>query len=97
MIKKLTEIKELKKRLREESYKNLNGFPITEEEVKVIEEWQKKHEEEVHNGSSYAGAIGGRYSYSFTPTSIGTFGVVKCSCGAEFEFQKIIWFLYKNN
>ena len=83
------EIKELKKRLREESYKNLNGFPITEEEAKAIEEWKEKHEQEVHNGSSYAGAIGGRYSYHFVPTSIGTSGTIKCSCGAEFEFQEI--------
>ena len=83
------EIKELKRRLREESYKNLNGFPITEEEVKAIEEWKVKHEKEAHNGSSYAGAIGGRYSYHFVPTSIGTSGTIKCICGAEFEFQEI--------
>ena len=83
------EIKELKRRLREESYKNLNGFPIAEEEVKAIEEWKKKHEQEAHNGSSYAGAIGGRYSYHFIPTSISTIGYVKCSCGAEFTFSEI--------
>ena len=84
------EIKELKKRLREESYKNLNGFPITEDELKAINEWKEKHEAEVHNGSSYAGAIGGRYSYHFVPTSIGTSGTIRCSCGAEFEFQEIV-------
>lgn len=84
------EIKELKKRLREESSKNLNGFPITDEEMKAIEEWQKKHEAEAHNGSSYAGAIGGRYSFIFTPTSIGTVGTIRCSCGADFNFQKIL-------
>ena len=84
------EIKELKKRLREESYKNLNGFPITEDELKTINEWKEKHEAEVHNGSSYAGAIGGRYSYHFVPTSIGTSGTIKCSCGAKFEFQEIV-------
>ena len=83
------EIKELKKRLREESYKNLNGFPITEEEAKAIEEWQEKHEAEVHNGSSYAGAIGGRYSYHFVPTSISTLGYIECSCGAQFTFSEI--------
>ena len=26
---------------------------------------------------------------NFVPTSIGTSGVIKCSCGAEFEFQEI--------
>lgn len=83
------EIKELKRRLREESYKNLNGFPITEEQADAINKWIKKHEAEAHNDSSYAGAIGGRYSYHFIPTSIGTSGTIKCDCGAEFEFQEI--------
>ena len=89
------EIKKLKKRLREESYKNLNGFPITEEQVKEINEWKKKHEEEVHGLHTLEdklranGTIGGMYSYSFIPTSIGTSGKIKCFCGAEFEFQEI--------
>ena len=71
------------------------GFPITEKEANTISEWKKKHEEEVHGLTTdakrlkAAGTIGGRYSYHFYPTSIGISGVVRCRCGAEFEFQEI--------
>lgn len=68
------------------------GFPISEEDFSKIQEWIQKHDEEVH-GANYAehkyrhaGAIGGSYTYEFTPTSIGTFGRVKCTCGEHFDF-----------
>lgn len=66
------------------------GFAITEDEQERINAWKKKHEEEVHgvrnDVPSYKKGIGGSYSYHFYPTSIGTSGVIRCSCGAEFEF-----------
>ena len=71
------------------------GFPISEEEQKSIREWMKKHDEEVHHAHTLVdklklnGCCGGRYIYEFIPTSIGTIGSVKCSCGAEFTFQDI--------
>ena len=72
------------------------GFPITEAEQKAIEAWCDKHDEEVHGLNNdhkklkAGGAIGGRYSYHFVPTSIGTSGVVRCGkCGAEFEFCEL--------
>ena len=71
------------------------GFPVSEEEEKQIREWMNKHDEEVHNCHTLddrlrrGGAIGGTYTYKFIPTSIGTVGTVKCSCGAEFKFQDI--------
>lgn len=72
------------------------GFPISEEEQKSIREWMKKHDEEVHGCNSLkdklrrGGCIGGTYTYEFIPTSIGTIGTVKCSCGAEFTFQDMV-------
>lgn len=83
------EIQKMKIKLEEMRSSIYRGFPISEEEEKRIQEWKEKHEKEAHNGSSYAGAIGGRYSYYFVPTSIGTSGTIKCNCGAEFEFQEI--------
>lgn len=71
------------------------GFPISEEEQKSIREWMDKHDEEVHNCRTLkdklrrGGCVGGTYKYEFVPTSIGTVGTVKCSCGAEFTFQDI--------
>lgn len=71
------------------------GFPITEEENKKILRWQKMHEATAHKATNakqrmhLQGVSGGRYSYHFVPTALGTSGVVRCSCGAEFEFQEI--------
>ena len=63
------------------------GFPISEHEGKKIEEWQDKILKE-HPGN--AGAIGGRFRYEFTPTGIGTIGVVIDSFTNEkFEFQSL--------
>ena len=64
------------------------GFPISEEEQEKIREWQRKHEEEAH-GVTNVTAIGGKYTYEFIPTSIGTFGSVKCTCGAKFDFKEV--------
>ena len=88
----LQAMKEEMKLMKAEYYR---GFPISESEEKAINEWQRKHEEEVHGLKTNkdrlraGGCIGGRYSYHFYPTSIGTSGVVKCSCGAEFEFREL--------
>lgn len=65
------------------------GFPISEKEYNAIQCWIDKHDKAVHHGSTKACA-GGRYSYRFLPTGLGTIGVVRCSCGAEFTFQDMV-------
>ena len=56
---------------------------------------EKKHDAKVHGWTDNKmrmkaeGVSGGRYSYRFVPTSLGTSGVIRCHCGAKFEFQKI--------
>lgn len=82
-------IKELEQEL-ENKRKRINNslsFIIEPKDVKRINKWREKHEAERHSGNSYAGAIGGRYTYEFTPTSIGTFGRVCCSCGEYFDYD----------
>ena len=89
-------IQSLQKKLKEmeEDY-YLRGFPIGEKEQASIDAWKKKHDEEVHGYDTFEkrlkaeGVSGGRYSYHFVPTSIGISGVIKCNCGAEFEFREI--------
>ena len=83
------EIQKMQQKLDQMSADYRRGFPISEKEKEAIDAWKLAHEEEVHGGNSYAGAIGGRYSYHFVPTSVGTSGVIRCSCGAEFEFCEI--------
>lgn len=64
------------------------GFPISEEEQTMIDTWIDTHECK-HRGSS-EGAIGGRYTYTFCPTSIGVLGTIECSCGKTFTFQDMV-------
>ena len=49
------------------------GFPISENEEKKINEWIEKQMEKNQNTG---GAIGGRFSYKFIPTGVGTVGIV---------------------
>lgn len=86
-----TEIQALKNKIAEmtEAAKKTITFEISYEEKKEIDKWRKQHEKEKHNGSSYAGAIGGRYKYEFQPTSIGDIGIIKCLCGDEFCFREL--------
>ena len=58
------------------------GFPISEKEQEKIREWKKNHQH-------YGGAIGGTFTYEFTPTSIGTVGEIKCTCGEQFTFRDL--------
>ena len=83
------EIQRLKKeneKLRDEMRR---GFPITKEEDEAIDKWQQKHIKTKHGGNRYAGAIGGRFSYEFTPTGLGVLGICRCSCGDSFDFQEL--------
>ena len=90
-----SELASMKKELEKAKEDLYRGFPISEEEEKSIEEWRLKHEAEAHGRDtlekrlSAHGAIGGRYTYIFTPTSIGVIGEIRCSCGETFIFQDI--------
>lgn len=46
-------------------------------------EWCEEHKKFCKIKST--GAIGGRYTYSFTPTGLGVISTVKCACGEEFD------------
>lgn len=65
------------------------AFYLTKVQRDEVKEWSSKHNREKHMVSEetvrYAGAIGGAYTYEFTPTSIGVAVSVKCSCGEEID------------
>lgn len=90
-----TEIQEMQQQLDKMQKDYWRGFPITEEEQVAIEAWKKEHDEKAHGYTTDTlrmkaeGVSGGRYLYKFVPTSLGVSGVIRCSCGAEFEFQEI--------
>ena len=64
------------------------GFPLSEAEADAIFQWQYNHLEAKHKGQS-SGTVGGRFTYCFTPTSIGTIGEIQCSCGAKYIFKEL--------
>jgi hypothetical protein len=59
-------------------------FKIDEAEARKLGEWLPEHDKNCrHAGGKNSGAIGGRLSYLFTPTSIGVVVKVMCACGGE--------------
>jgi len=57
------------------------SFELSNKEQARAQAWIEKHSKE--HAMEYTGVIGGRWTYAFTPTSIGTMAVVRCTCGAE--------------
>ncbi len=59
-----------------------NIFKINDEQQVKICDWDSKHYCSLKGNS---GTIGGRLSYIFNPTSLGTGVIVRCGCGAEID------------
>ncbi len=53
---------------------------LDDDERKKFEDWDRDHKCKLKEDS---GAIGGRLTYCFTPTGLGTITVIKCVCGEE--------------
>lgn len=90
------QLQKFKKKLDKMRNDYLRGFPISEQEDKLIKNWQQKHNTEVHDIKTDEermkanGCIGGQFSYEFTITSIGVLGYVKCNiCGEKYCFSDI--------
>lgn len=78
----MTKMKERYEEMRDDYFR---GFPISKEEEKKINEWMRSLP------PAGTGAIGGRFTYKFTPTSIGVIGtIVDGITGKEFNFQELL-------
>jgi len=63
----------------------MQQFGFTPDEVERIHTWQRSHQNEKHPNPRKMGAIGGSYTFSFTPTTLGCVSKVKCHCGDELD------------
>ena len=85
-----SELGKMKSELEKMRAEYRRGFPISAEEWERISKWEKEHLEKHHpqalEDPSAFGAIGGNFSFTFIPTSIGVVGYVQCSCGEQFYF-----------
>lgn len=62
-------------------------FTIPEEVIPILNEWLENHECKFRNTLT---TIGEKYTYSFTPTGVGTFIKVKCACGKSIDLSEYI-------
>jgi hypothetical protein len=59
-------------------------FQLDKDEQKLFNEWLEEHDKTCpFKRPENQGAIGGRLTYCFTPTSLGVATSVKCACGEE--------------
>lgn len=58
------------------------SFPLDDDEQAKAAGFEYEHEK--RHGRSKA-ADGARYTYSFTPSGIGTTIIVKCNCGEQLD------------
>ena len=56
-------------------------FKLTAEQQDETKEWVSGHGCPI----DYEGAIGGKFTYNFTPTGLGVVEKVTCSCGSVID------------
>lgn len=84
------ELAKMKKEYDEMKEDYYRGFPISKKEDEKIKKWIEKQTEGEDLKTKAGGAIGGRFTYKFYCTSIGTIGVVKDgNTGEEFTFRDL--------
>lgn len=64
-----------------------SGFHISKEDAEKIRTWINKHDLTCKFSDPMScGAIGGRFTYQFTPTGLGMITSIVCACNEEFNF-----------
>lgn len=64
-------------------------FHLDDAELEALSKWIAEHNkvcpfyDDGTTISSKSGAIGGRLTYAFTPTSIGLVSKIECACGGK--------------
>ena len=59
-------------------------FELDDKQINELQEWREEHDRKCKfSKPDSCGAIGGRFTYCFTPTGLGVLTSVRCACGAE--------------
>lgn len=58
-------------------------FELDEKQARAAAEFRSTHPCPLKD----VGAIGGKYTYEFTPTTVATAAVLKCGCGAKIDLS----------
>ena len=61
------------------------SFEVDAEQAEMAADWREKHVPVCRIKSD--GAIGGRYTWSFTATTVGDVVIVTCACGAKVDIS----------
>ena len=66
------------------------SFELSDKELASFNEWREQHDKTCpHAKGEGLGAIGGRFTYSFTPTGLGVVTEIKCACGGEVNVTNV--------
>ena len=65
-------------------------FGLNDEEMTKLNKWLKKHDKTCPFKKEQ-GAIGGRLTYSFTPTGLGIITEVECACKEKIDLTDYNW------
>jgi hypothetical protein len=71
------------------------AFYLSIQQKDAASKWMHGHDKARHirpgKTHRYSGAIGGAYTWCFTPTSLGTVVTVECSCGEKLDVSDYDW------
>jgi hypothetical protein len=65
----------------------MTSFQLRPEEEDTARRFRERHKR-LH-GPQWTSAVGGAWTYSFTPTSLGALVEIKCCCGKEKVLRQI--------
>lgn len=61
-------------------------FELGKDELKELNRWEADHNKTcIYANPMNQGAIGGRFTYSFTPTGLGVISKIDCACGESVD------------
>lgn len=62
-------------------------FALDERQTNKYVDWKLEHDKTCPLTPDKVGAIGGKITFMFIPTSLGCMVIVKCACGAEVDLS----------